>query len=213
MVIDDSTAKAVIKKQIKVFKRRLEFLSDKMRSAGKSRTKWLRRVHTMISNATWPLMLVEHDKYHADIICLIPDEYDRGLQTCCYRLNLKQCHVDIQGQDMVFTTHFLIRLMQARKTTNLVKDLTNDIAGLIDYFIFSSTEFPRHCGVTEYGLYMEGLGFVPFIFERSPGHIKIVVKTLIPPSCMGPRHLSIYQEIKESGGVAMYKNPQNLTTR
>lgn len=193
MVIDESSARASIKRNIRVFDRRLSAF-DKKSCNKKSRKGWLKRSSQIIKKTSWVVDVIKRDEFHINYYVLAP--YENHFESRIVTLNLKTMSANISVLNMIFTNHFIIRLMQYRKTMDLGA-LANDISWSMDV-LFSLLEFIRENNHKsgDYRIYADQLGFIPAIYEKNDSDGEIVtVKTLIPPNVMGEKHWDNYSPL------------------
>lgn len=206
MVIDDSTARASIRKQVTIFNRRLSSYTTDITNwkSRKSRKRWIKNYRALIQNTSWIIDSAEDRKKIIQLFVLVPD--NKKFHTSVITMDIKKLRFSVNKLGINFTDHFLIRLMQYRKTMNL-KDLTQDINQLLDS-LFALLEHleqdsKKDISGDDYGLYIDEFGFVPVVCNNKDDNFEMIVKTVIPPQSMGYKHREKYLEIKDSGQMAI----------
>jgi len=173
MVLDESTCRAVLKKQCKIFsKRHYNILSKPCPK--KSRTWWLNETIKDITSTGYVITQWE-DENNLIFLTLIPNGAGHFI-VAHHFLNNKTCLYRAHEVCVVLTQHYLIRLMQAYKETNInnLSEILEDTLGTI---IENEIDMNKD---TSYELYLPE-GMMPIIVEH--GHI--YVKTFIPESLLG----------------------------
>jgi hypothetical protein len=170
MVIDESTAKAEIKKQISVLKRRDEQFSQQRNTVKKSRKRWLENTLNYLYQ-TNIIIGINKNKKGFDLIGLTPVN-DKQLEITVTSLNVKKCDMSMYGTKLQLTQHFIIRLMQGAKEKSLQK-LANFFNQLFDMSMKAFENFYNLDGI--YKLYISGMGVCIAIIEKG----ELVLKTLI----------------------------------
>jgi len=200
MIIDESTARAAIKKNIKVYNRRLETMNHQVRYGKKSRKGWLKKIREVIEKTSWVVDCVV-DKQYIHYYALMPA--DDHFASKIFTLNSKTMHFDNCNLNFVFTNHFIARLMQYKKSV-VLSDLTADMSWIMD-ILFSLNKFTsgNHHNSGNYRLYADKIGFIPAVFNKEDEQEIFIVKTLIPPSVMGEKHWSHYEPLIGTDGVSM----------
>lgn len=119
MVIDESTAKAHLKLQTKVFKRRIKSINNQQIEAKKSRKRWRKDILKDMKKTAVVFKLRDDDD--SSFAALTPSEsgHDGFFDLDIIEMNCKKCNIEIYGTKVTFTQHMLVRMMQAYKTTVL----------------------------------------------------------------------------------------------
>ena len=119
MVIDESTAKAHLKIQTKIFKRRIMNINNKQFEAKKSRKRWKRDILKDMKKTSVVFKL--RDKDDSVFAALIPSDsgHEGFFDLDIIEMDCKKCHAEIHGTKVTFSQHMLVWMMQAYKTTVL----------------------------------------------------------------------------------------------
>ena len=118
MVIDESTAKAHLKIQTKIFKRRVEAINEQPQM-GKSRKRWKREMIKDIKKTSVVFRVMGGNDCNFAALTPSISGKDGFFDLDIIELNPKKCTADIFGTKITFSQHMLVRMMQAYKTTVL----------------------------------------------------------------------------------------------
>lgn len=184
MVIDTSTARAILKRQCKLMNRRYDNI--KVLPAKKSRKGWLKEVISEIKQYNIILSDCEHKKNERMIITLTSCSDESGFYTSCYTIDLKKCHVDNKIMSIEFSTHFLIRALQSFKTTDL-SSLKGMFLKIMESVFTCKIDLEKN---SHYDLYAKGVGMLPLLVEDH----NIIIKTLVPLNMLGSQQKINYEK-------------------
>ena len=181
MVLDESTCRAVLKKQCKIFSKRHN--NPNKSSPKKSRSWWLKETINDITSTGYVITQWEDDN---DVIflTLVPNG-DGHFIVIHHQLNRKKCLHELHEAGIVLTQHYLIRIMQAYKETDINKlsEILEDTLGTI---IEDEMDMNKDAN---YEMYLPE-GMMPIIVE----HGYIYVKTFIPEVLLGLRQKKYLKE-------------------
>lgn len=173
MVIDESTATAVLKRDCKIFHRREKELALKYR-AKRSRKAWLNSALDILNSTSYLVAIVrlDDDKRYLHIWRLSPEE--NGNFSVCYGiLDTKKCDISESYVKLNLTKHFIVRVMQMCQST-CIEDIRETLFTVIDELNNLAPDFER--GV-EYEIYIKDIGLVPTSIKEDN---TCIVKTLVP---------------------------------
>lgn len=183
MVLDESSAKAILKRDCKIFLARIQ--RDKLPPM-RSRKTWCKRTLNDIRNTNYIISESTDNERFKEIIALTPLTENGHFFTSVYSLDLKKCLCDVDELSIRFTQHSIIRLMQTFSERNLHK-LAPMLRIVIDSIIDKDVDLDKD---GEYDLYAEHLGLLPFVIENR----ELYIKTLVPKDMLCDLQLINYKK-------------------
>ncbi len=200
MVIDESTAKAAIKKQIKVYQRRRKTIDAEKIIAKKSRKLWVKRIINTFKKTSLIVGAFQENKLNTSLIVLIPE--NNSFKSRMIEIDAKKMDININEISINITNHFFVRLMQSRKTIQFEK-LIVDVNRVLKLLMVVSNDVILRHNCKDYGIYADKLGFIPVIYDIHNHHCDVVIKTIIPPEAMGLKHLNQYSDLDGTGNYKL----------
>lgn len=170
MVIDDSTAKATLKKLTKVLTRRHG--DTVYKDCRKSRKNWVKGIVGAMRKVSLVLSVNKIDN-DVHMLTLIPDSHcDGHFHVCLILLDTKRCEFNQYSSYTTFSQHSLIRMMQLYKTIDII-----DFADQLTW-IYNALSGSREKGswvAGEYELYVEGVGLAIIAHDEEDWTVKTVI--------------------------------------
>jgi len=183
MVIDESTAKAAIKKQISVLKRRRSTYNEQQKRATKSRKKWLKTKLRFLDECSTIIKINRKIKV-LEVISLFPSDNGQ-LKLISTDLDTKKCTIKPYSTRFHLTQHFIIRIMQALKETSLAK-LACFLYTVLLPMTKAFNNYLEQNGI--YQLYINKIGVCTGLIEN--GHL--ILKTIIDCDWLSGHKKNIY---------------------
>jgi len=187
MVIDESIAKAALKKQYKILER---IKNEKNASsydhcrAKKSRKAWIRDQIDFLDTAAVIINVRSVDN-ESLVSCLIP--LDGKFFIKAFHINSKKCEMEESMMGILFTEHFLVRSMQHRKETQL-KKMQHYFSAVFDAIVDNKTILLDN---DEYDIFVKDVGLIICRITDDD----VIVKTVIDQSTLYGRRLAIYEKM------------------
>jgi hypothetical protein len=190
MVIDESTAKAAIKKQISVLKRRNSTYKKQQKRAIKSRNKWL-KTKLLYLNECSIIIKINRKIKVLEVVSLFPTENGQ-LKLISTYLDTKKCTIKSYMTKFHLTQHFIVRIMQALKEISLAK-----LACFVDTLLRPIAEafknYLEQDGI--YQLYIIKVGVCTVLIENG----QLILKTIIDCDWVSGHKKNVYDTM-------LYKN-------
>jgi len=200
MYIDESTGRSIIKRNITILNKKREEIQERSykQQIKKKRKPWLKNIVEDFTKMSFILNKEEANKWNTFFIVMVPSDDDKNLEICSVKVDKKNFFIDTKKTGIILPNHFLIRLLQFRRT-NKFKDILPLIQDIINA-IFNVSEDNGEVVGGDFELYLKNIGMIPFIVESENGkYKKLILKTIIGPDSLNTWRKREYDDIKHIG--------------